>query len=69
MSTVAIYQGSMEPALTFDRVRVMVDSQWIRANAELLHYVKASDGVWIASCDLPQYESEVAKKQLPTSRL
>ena len=69
MSSVAIYQGHMEPALTFDKVRVMVDSQWIRANAESLQYIKASDGVWIPHCDLQQYESEVAKKQPPAGGL
>ena len=47
----------MDMLMTFDRLLVMIDSDWIEANATLLHYAKASDGVWVPTCDLKQYES------------
>lgn len=38
------------------REKIFVDSSWIEANAELIDFVKAKDGVWVPKCDLAQYE-------------
>lgn len=47
----------MAIVMTFDRRKVAVDSAWIEAHATLLYYAKASDGVWVPTCDLKQYEA------------
>lgn len=47
----------MVTVMTFDRRKVLIDSAWMQSNATLLHYTQASDGVWVPSCDLKQYES------------
>jgi hypothetical protein len=43
--------------MTADRVRGSVPLDFIQQYAELLGFVEASDGVWLPSCDLEQYES------------
>ena len=47
----------MATVMTADRVRVMIDSTWMKANASLFGYVVASDGAWVPRCDLAQYEA------------
>ena len=47
----------MATVMTWDRSKVLVDSAWMQANASLLFYVLASDGVWVPRCDLAQYEA------------
>lgn len=47
----------MATVMTPDRRKVFIDSAWMQANATLLFYVQASDGVWVPICDVKQYES------------
>ena len=47
----------MATAMTADRKKVLIDDQWMQANAALLGYEQASDGVWVPTCDLKQYEA------------
>ena len=43
--------------MTYARSKVFIDRDWMEANAELIDYVQASDGIWVPKCDLVQYES------------
>jgi hypothetical protein len=47
----------MATVMTANRVRVAIDAAWMQANASLLFYTQASDGVWVPRCDLVQYEA------------
>ena len=47
----------MATVMTWNRRKVFVDSAWMQANASLLFYVLASDGVWVPKGDLVQYEA------------
>jgi hypothetical protein len=47
----------MATVMTVDRRKVMIDSSWMKANASLMYYTQATDGVWVPICDLKQYES------------
>lgn len=46
----------MATVMTFDRKKIMINAEWMQANATLLRYAKASDGIWVPICDLQQYE-------------
>lgn len=43
--------------MTHARTKAFIDRDWMEANAELIDYVQASDGVWVPKCDLVQYEA------------
>jgi hypothetical protein len=47
----------MATVMTWNRRKVMIDSAWMTANAHLLHYTQAADGVWVPVGDLRQYEA------------
>ncbi len=40
-----------------DRTMAKVSQSWMEQNAEWMLYAKASDGVWVPTCDLVQYEA------------
>ena len=40
-----------------DRTMAKISQSWMEQNAECLLYAKASDGVWVPTCDLVQYEA------------
>lgn len=46
----------MATIMTADRVRGSVPLKFLREYAHFLHFVESTDGVWLPSCDLEQYE-------------
>jgi translation initiation factor IF-1 len=48
----------MAIAMTATRDMVDVDAEVMEIIAAAMFYVQASDGVWVPSCDIVQYESK-----------
>jgi hypothetical protein len=44
--------------MTTDRKRLQMPRVFMELHGQLLGWVEASDGVWVPSCDLVQYEAD-----------